>query len=114
MDGMMRTPTGRVPKHPRPDTKLGAVMLALWHAAQDTTRQMCPWMRLCELVEATGTSKGVTSANLTNLRRRGFVYRSVIELPKQGPITVFCLTDWGAMAAAKVFGPKPDAQADPS
>jgi hypothetical protein len=33
----MRTPTGRLPKHPRPGTKLGAVMLALWHAAQDTT-----------------------------------------------------------------------------
>ena len=103
----MRTPTGRLPKHPKPNTKLGAVMLALWHAAQDTTRPLCPWMRLGELVKATGGSKGATSANLTNLRRRGFVCRSTLELPEQGEVWVYALTDWGAAAAAQVFGPKP-------
>jgi hypothetical protein len=103
----MRTPTGRLPKHPRPGTKLGAVMLALWHAAQDTTRPLCPWMRLGEVSRATGATKGATSANLLNLRRRGFVCRSTIEVPEHGEVWVYCLTDWGAAAAAQVFGPGP-------
>lgn len=109
---ILRTPTGRVAKAPRPNTALGAVMLALWHAAQDTTRPLCPWMRLCEVVRATGATKGVTSANLTCLRRRGFVCRSAIELPEEGIISVFCLTDAGAMACAAVFAPPPSTEPD--
>ena len=105
----MRTPTGRLPKHPRPGTKLGAVMLALWHAAQDTTRPMCPWITLDALMRATGATKAVTAANIHHLWKRGFVCRSIIDAPDEGEVRVYCLTDWGAAAAAQVFGPGPTA-----
>ncbi len=94
----MRTPTGRLAKHPKDGTRLAALMLVLWRNEQNTTRPLYPWSRLGELARATKATKGATSANLGNLIRRGIVCRTLVEVPEHGEVWVYRLTDFGAAA----------------